>query len=127
MEDDMSSTMPSDRALRLRLEAARMQARALPDLVQRAYGEPGPEEEAANTRVSTQSPEEVRDAARTALVERGYLTPEELETLAEADALGTARERLRAQVADLEAQAGSRGGDRRGQETFKRPPKTIRR
>lgn len=104
-----------------------MQERALPDLVQRAYGEPGPEDETANTRVGTQSPDEMRDAARTALVERGYLTAEELERLSQADALGTARERLRAQVAEMEAQAGTRGGDRRGQETFKRPPKTLRR
>lgn len=122
----MSSTTPTDRALRLRLEAARMQERALPDLVQRAYGEIGPEA-AANTRVSTQSPEEARDAARTALVERGYLTAEELDTLPQADALGKAQESVRVQIADLEAQAAEFGGGKRGQDAFKRPPKTIRR
>lgn len=104
-----------------------MQERALPDLVQRAYGETVIEQQAANARGNTQSPQDARDAARTALVERGYLTAEDLETLPLAEALSTAQERVRAQIADLEAQAGTRGGDKRGQETFKRPPKTIRR
>lgn len=123
----MSSATPTDRALRLRLEAARMQERSLPDLVRRAYGALPEAPHDTKGRSSEQSPEEMRDAARTALVERGYLTAEELEKLPVGDALDKAQEALRAQIAELEAQAGTRGGDKRGQETFKRPPKTLRR
>ena len=123
----MSGATPTDRALRLRLEAARMQERSLPDLVRRAHGELPEAPHDTKGRSSEQNPEEIRDAARTALVERGYLTTEALETLPIADALDKAQEALRAQIAELEAQAGTRGGDKRGQETFKRPPKTLRR
>lgn len=124
----MSSATPTDRALRLRLEAARMQGRALPDLVRRAYGESTGGDQAAQGRGPAQSPEEVCDTARTALVERGYLAAEELETLPVDEALGVAEERLRAQIADLEAQTAELGGvGKRGQDAFKRPPKTIRR
>ena len=62
----MSGATPTDRALRLRLEAARMQERSLPELVRRAYGEFPEAPHDTKGRSSEQSPEEIRDAARTA-------------------------------------------------------------
>jgi hypothetical protein len=125
-EEPMSTTTPSKRAIRLRIQAARVQERSLPDHVRRAYGET-PDQSAGGTKEEP-SPAEQRESARASLVERGHLTVEELDTLTVDDAITLALQRQREQIAALEEQSASLDDRERGQpDSFSRPPRTLHR
>jgi hypothetical protein len=123
----MTSTTPTERALRLRVQAARLQERELPDLIDTAYGAQSATAPETTGRANTASQAEIQDEARNALIKRGHLTAEELDTLPVAEATALALERQRAQITALEEQTAEYAGGKRGRDDFKRPPKTLRR
>ena len=122
----MTSTTPTKRALQLRLQAARMQERTLPDHVRRAYGELP--EQPASRRGNEPSPDEIRQGARASLIERGHLTAKELDTIPVDEAIRVALQRQQEQIAALEEQSAQLGDEERGYgDAVSRPPKTLRR
>jgi hypothetical protein len=125
----MTSTTPTERALRLRVQAARLQERELPDLIGTAYGPQPATATAPETtgRTNTATQAEIQDEARNALIKRGHLTAEELDSLPVAEATALALERQRAQITALEEQTAEYAGGKRGRDDFKRPPRTLRR
>jgi hypothetical protein len=123
----MSSTTPTERALRLRLQAARLQERELPDLIDTAYGAKSAATQESTAPAGAVSQAEAQEEARNALIKRGALTAEELASLPVAEATALALERQRTQITALEEQTAGYAGGKRGQDAFKRPPRTIRR
>jgi hypothetical protein len=111
----MTTKALTDREILLRKRAARLLERGLPDQVGHAYGVV-PLERADLASDDTT----LRDRARAALVKQGVLTAQELETLSADQALETARQRVRDQIAALEEQEQS---NRTG---FGKAPRTLR-
>jgi len=118
----MKSKAPTTKALRLRLQAARVAERALPDQVRRAYGEAsGP---LADLPADDPLLAETRERARAALVERGLLTREELDTLPVAEATAVALGVVRDQIAALQEEQAEHPTK---PDPFGRAPRTLRR
>jgi hypothetical protein len=108
--------------LRLRLQAARLLERTLPDQVHRAYGDLPAYDGDRPTDEALMA--ESRAKARASLVDKGLLTPEEIDTLPVAEATRVALERLRGQIATLQDEQAR---DRTSAESFVKPPRTLRR
>jgi hypothetical protein len=118
----MMSKAPTTKALRLRLQAARTAERALPEQVRRAYGEAsGP---LADLPDDDPLLIESRDRARAALVERGLLTQEEIDTLPVAEASAVALGVLRDRIAALQEEQAERPTK---PDPFGPAPRTLRR
>lgn len=118
----MESKILTTKELRLRLQAARVLERSLPDQVRRAYGEApiGGENRPDDSPLLA----EAREKARTSLVGKGLLTAEEVDALSVDEATSTALQRLREQIAGLQAEQER---DRTAAESFGTPPRTLRR
>jgi hypothetical protein len=77
--------------------------KGLPDQVRRAYGDAP----SVLADLPSDDPhlDTVRENARASLLKQGYLTEEDLDTLPVDEAIATAQQRLRAQVAGLQEQS----------------------
>jgi hypothetical protein len=103
----------SQRELLLQQRAARLIERTLPDQIRRAYDDTAGDD---------------RDRARAAVIARGQLTEEELNTLPLEEAITVALGRNRAETALLEEQSARLEGVKRGRaDTITKPPRTLRR
>ncbi len=121
----MVEKQPTKRALLLRQRAARAMEKGLPDQVRRAYGD------APSVLADLPSDDPhlatLRENARASLLNQGYLTEEELDTLPVDEAIDAAQQRLRAQIAGLQEQSAvlarqEKGGRDRGTKA----PRTLR-
>jgi hypothetical protein len=121
-EYTVSSKAPTEKALRLRLQAARVVERGLPDQVQRAYGHLP--DQLATRPIDDPSVVEARDKARSALVERGLLTQEELDTLPMDEATAVALGHVRDQIVALQEEQAAAPTKL---DAFGRAPRTLRR
>jgi hypothetical protein len=108
--------------LRLRLQAARVVERTVPDQVRRAYGDEPSQRE--NRPEDDPLLAESREKARTSLVDKGLLTREEFDTLPVDEATSAALQRLRDQMAALQAEQTL---DSTTHDSFGKPPRTLRR
>jgi hypothetical protein len=99
--------------------------KSLPDQIRRAYGDapsalaglPGDDPHLAT----------VRENARASLLKQGYLTEEDLDTLPVDEAIATARQRLRAQIASLQEQSDTLTRQERGNpDRVTKAPRTLR-
>jgi hypothetical protein len=99
----MAEKQPTKRAVMLRLRAARAMEQGLPNQVRRAYGDAP----SVLADLSSDDPylAAVRENARASLLKQGYLTEEDLDTLPVEEAIATAQQRLRVQVASLQEQS----------------------
>lgn len=118
----MNTRILTKKDLRLRLQAARAQERTIPDQVRRAYGEAPGQDGGVPTDEAHLA--ETRAKARASLIDKGLLTPEEVDTLSVDEATSTALQRLRQQIASLQAEQKR---DRTSAESFVPPPRTLRR
>jgi hypothetical protein len=118
----VSSNTLTKKALRLRLQAARVGERTLPDQVRRAYGTT-PDQQAD---LPADDPLVVgeREKAQASLVNRGLLTNGELATLSVDDAAKVAAERLHEEIAALQDELAKRPT---GSDSIVKPPRTLRR
>jgi hypothetical protein len=118
----MMSKILTTKELRLRLQAARLAERTVPDQVRRAYGEALRQGE--NPPHDDKLLAEGRARAQNSLVDKGLLTREELDTLAVDEAISAARQRLRDEIAALQAEQAR---DAATPDSSVRPPRTLRR
>jgi hypothetical protein len=121
----MAEKLPTKRAVMLRLRAARGMEKSLPDQIRRAYGD------APSVLADLPSDDPhlaaVRENARASLLKQEYLTEEELDTLPVEEAIATALQRLRAQVASLQQQSDTLARKERGNpDRVTRAPRTLR-
>ena len=121
----MTSKDLTKRELLLRQRAARVQERALPDQIRRAYGEvpieladlPGDD-----PQIGT-----LRESARASLIARGHLRQDELDTLPVDDAIGVALQRLRNEAASLREESERQANqEKRNADVFTNAPRTLR-
>ena len=99
--------------------------KSLPDQVRRAYGDAP----SVLTDLSSDDPHlaTVRENARASLLKQGYLTEEELDTLPVDEAIATARQRLRTQVASLQEQSDTLTRQEKGNpDRVTRAPRSLR-
>ena len=121
----MADKQPTKRTLLLRLRAARAMEKGLPDQVRRAYGDAP----SVLADLSDDDPHlaTVRENARTSLLKQGYLTEEDLDTLPVDEAIATAQQRLRAQVAGLQEQSDTLARQEKGNpDRVTRVPRSLR-
>jgi hypothetical protein len=121
----MAEKQPTKRAVMLRLRAARSMERSLPDQIRRAYGDAP----SVLADLSSDDPHlaTVRENARASLLRQGYLTEEDLDTLAIDEAIATARQRLRDQIASLQEQSDTLARQERGNpDRVTKAPRTLR-
>jgi hypothetical protein len=121
----MAEKQPTKRAVMLRLRAARGMEKSLPDQIRRAYGD------APSVLADLPSDDPhlaaVRENARASLLKQEYLTEKELDTLPVEEAIATALQRLRAQVASLQQQSDTLARKERGNpDRVTRAPRTLR-
>jgi hypothetical protein len=121
----MAEKQPTKRAVMLRLRAARGMEKSLPDQIRRAYGD------APSVLADLPSDDPhlaaVRENARASLLKQEYLTEEELDTLPVEEAIATALQQLRAQVASLQQQSDTLARKERGNpDRVTRAPRTLR-
>jgi hypothetical protein len=121
----MAEKQPTKRAVMLRLRAARGMEKSLPDQIRRAYGD------APSVLADLPSDDPhlaaVRENARASLLKQEYLTEEELDTLPVEEAIATALQRLRAQVASLQQQSDTLARkERDNPDRVTRAPRTLR-
>jgi hypothetical protein len=121
----MVEKQPTKRTLLLRLRAARGMEKGLPDQVRRAYGD------APSVLADLPSDDPhlaaVRENARASILKQGYLTEEDLDTLPVDEAIATALQRLRAQIASLQEQSDTLARQERGNpDRVTRAPRTLR-
>ena len=121
----MADKQPTKRTLLLRLRAARAMEKGLPDQVRRAYGD------APSVLADLPSDDPhlatVRENARSSLLKQGYLTEEDLDTLPVDEAIATAQQRLRAQVAGLQEQSDTLARQEKGNpDRGTRAPRSLR-
>jgi hypothetical protein len=121
----MTEKQSTKRAVMLRLRAARALEKSLPDQIRRAYG--------AAPSVLADLPDNdphlaaVSENARASLLKQGYLTEEELDTLPVDEAIATARQRLRDQIASLQEQSDTLTRHERGNpDRATKAPRTLR-
>jgi hypothetical protein len=121
----MAEKQLTKRTLLLRLRAARAMEKGLPDQIRRAYGDaPG-----VLADLPSDDPHlaAVRDNARVSLLKQGYLTEEDLDTLSVDEAIATARQRLRAEVASLQEQSDALARQERSNpDRVARAPRRLR-
>jgi hypothetical protein len=123
--ESMEEKQPTKRTLLLRLRAARAIEKGLPDQVRRAYGDPP----SVLADLSSDDPHlaAVRENARSSLLKQGYLTDEDLDTLPVDEAIATAQQRLRAQVASLQEQSDTLARQEKGNlDRVTRAPRSLR-
>jgi hypothetical protein len=123
--DSMADKQPTKRTLLLRLRAARAMEKGLPDQVRRAYGDAP----SVLADLSDDDPHlaTVRENARSSLLKQGYLTEEDLDTLPVDEAIATAQQRLRAQVAGLQEQSDTLARQEKGNpDRVTRVPRSLR-
>jgi hypothetical protein len=123
--DSMADKQPTKRTLLLRLRAARAMEKGLPDQIRRAYGD------APSVLADLPSDDPhlttVRENARSSLLKQGYLTEEDLDTLPVDEAIATAQQRLRAQVAGLQEQSDTLARQEKGNpDRVTRVPRSLR-
>ena len=109
----------------LRLRAARALEKSLPDQIRRAYGDAP----SVLADLPDDDPHlaEVRENARASLLKQGYLTEEDLDTLSVDEAIATARQRLRDQIASLQEQSDTLIRQERGNpDRATKAPRTLR-
>jgi hypothetical protein len=121
----MAEKQPTKRTLMLRLRAARAVEKGLPDQIRRAYGD------APSVLADLPSDDPhlttVRENARVSLLKQGYLTEEDLDTMPVEEAIATALQRLRAQVASLHEQSDTLARQEKGNpDRVTRAPRTLR-
>ena len=121
----MAEKQPTQRALLLRQRAARAMEKGLPDQIRRAYGD------APSVLADLPSDDPhlaaLRENARASLLNQGYLTEEELDTLPVDEAIEAARQRLRAQIAGLQEQAAVLARQEKGdRDRGTKAPRTLR-
>jgi hypothetical protein len=121
----MVEKQPTKRAVMLRLRAARAMEKNLPDQIRWAYGD------APDVLADLPSDDPhlatVRENARRSLLKQGYLSEEDLDTLPVDEAIATARQRLRDQVASLQEQSDSLARQERGNpDRATKAPRTLR-
>src|SRR5918993_1977106 len=121
----MAEKQPTKRAVMLRLRAARGMEKSLPDQIRRAYGD------APSVLADLPSDDPhlaaFRENARASLLKQEYLTEKELDTLPVEEAIATALQRLRAQVASLQQQSDTLARKERGNpDRVTRAPRTLR-
>lgn len=122
----MADKQPTKRTLLLRLRAARAMEKGLPDQVRRAYGDAP----SVLADLSGDDPHlaTVRENARASLLKQGYLTEEDLDTLPVDEAIATAQQRLRAQVASLQEQSETlTRQEKSNPDRVTRAPRSLRR
>jgi len=124
-EDSMAEKQPTKRALLLRQRAARAMEKGLPDQVRRAYGD------APSVLADLPSDDPhlatLRENARASLLNQGYLTEEELDTLPVDEAIDAAQRRLRAQIAGLQEQSAVLARQEKGdRDRGTKAPRTLR-
>ena len=121
----MTEKQPTKRALQLRLRTARAMEKSLPERVRRAYGDPP----AILADLPSDDPHlaEVQAQARASLLNQGYLTEEEIDTLPASEALEAAQHRLREQISSLQVQFDELTHQERGRSTRgTNAPRTLR-
>jgi len=121
----MADKQPTKRTLLLRLRAARAMEKGLPDQVRRAYGDAP----SVLADLSSDDPHlaAVRENARASLLKQGFLTDEDLDTLPVDEAIATAQQRLRAQVASLQEQSDTLARQEKGNsDRGRRVPRSLR-
>ncbi len=121
----MAEKQATKRTLLLRLRAARAMEKSLPDQIRRAYGDAP----SVLADLPSDNPHlaAVSDNARAALLKQGYLTEEDLDTLPVDEAIATARQRLRDQVASLQEQSDTLARQERGNpDRATKAPRTLR-
>jgi hypothetical protein len=121
----MADKQPTKRTLLLRLRAARAMEKGLPDQVRRAYGDAP----SVLADLSSDDPHlaTVRENARASLLKQGYLTEEDLDTLSVDEAIATAQQRLRTQVASLQEQSNMLARQEKGNpDRVTRAPRSLR-
>jgi hypothetical protein len=99
--------------------------KGLPDQVRRAYGDAP----SVLADLSDDDPHlaTVRENARESLLKQGYLTEEDLDTLPVDEAIATAQQRLRAQVAGLQEQSDTLARQEKGNpDRGTRAPRSLR-
>ena len=99
--------------------------KGLPDQVRRAYGDAP----SVLADLSSDDPHlaTVRENARASLLKQGYLTEEDLDTLPVDEAIATAQQRLRAQVAGLQEQSDTLARQEKGNpDRVTRAPRSLR-
>jgi hypothetical protein len=121
----MAEKQPTKRTLLLRLRAARAMEKGLPDQIRRAYGD------APSVLADLPSDDPhlatVRENARVSLLKQGYLSEEDLDMLPVEEAIATALQRLRAQVASLQEQSDTLARQEKGNpDRVTRAPRTLR-
>ena len=121
----VANKQPTKRTLLLRLRAARAMEKGLPDQVRRAYGDAP----SVLADLSSDDPHltTVSENARSTLLKQGYLTEEDLDTLPVDEAIATAQQRLRAQVAGLQEQSDTLARQEKGNpDRVTRAPRSLR-
>jgi hypothetical protein len=123
--ESMAEKQPTKRTLMLRLRAARAMEKGLPDQIRRAYGD------APSVLADLPSDDPhlatVRENARVSLLKQGYLSEEDLDMLPVEEAIATALQRLRAQVASLQEQSDTLARQEKGNpDRVTRAPRTLR-
>jgi hypothetical protein len=99
--------------------------KSLPDQIRRAYGD------APDVLADLPSDDPhlatVRENARGSLLKQGFLTEEDLDTLPVDEAIATAQQRLRDQIASLHEQSDTLARQERGnQDRVAKAPRTLR-
>jgi hypothetical protein len=121
----MAEKQPTKRTLLLRLRAARAMEKGLPDQIRRAYGDAPSvlaDLPSGDPHLTT-----VRENARVSLLKQGLLSEEDLDTLQVEEAIATALQRLRAQVASLQEQSETLARQEKGNpDRVTRAPRTLR-
>lgn len=118
----MSSTTLTRKALRLRLQAARVVERTLPDQIRRAYGKMP--DQLADLPVDDPLLVGTRERAQSSLVNRGLLTHVELATLSVDDAASVATQRLHDEMTTLQEELAKQPTN---SDSHVKPPRTLRR
>ena len=121
----MAEKQPTKRALLLRQRAARAMEKGLPDQVRRAYAD------APSVLADLPSDDPhlaaLRENARASLLNQGYLTEEDLDTLPVDEAIEVAQQRLRTQIAGLQKQSAVLARQEKGdRERSTKAPRTLR-
>ena len=99
--------------------------KGLPDQIRRAYGDAP----SVLADLSSDDPHlaAVRENARASLLNQGYLTEEELDTLPVDEAIEAAQQRLRAQIAGLQEQSAVLARQEKGdRDRATKAPRTLR-
>jgi hypothetical protein len=121
----MSAKESTKRALLLRQRALRVMEKGLPEQVRAAYG-------VAPAELAEQPDDDPRrvanrESAQAALIARGHLTRDELDTLPVDDAIAAALARLREEAAAIDEQSTRQSTrDKSGADVFLKAPRTLR-